>query len=93
MSDGNCTLCCRSVLQISQRLRDMAVDENLRAKGSAKEEALAAANSIDAFPDELQTILSTIAVNVHGICVPKSSPDHPEYDDLRSSLCSYFQTI
>lgn len=79
-----------SVLQISQRLRDMAVDENLRAKGSAKEEALAAANSIDAFPDELQTILSTIAVNVHGICVPKSSPDHPEYDDLRQVVIDLF---
>lgn len=78
-----------SVQQISQRLRDMAVSESARSKGFAKE-AVAAANSIDAFPDEVQAIISEVAVNVHGICVPKSSPDHPEYDDLRSFLCSSF---
>lgn len=67
----------------------MAVSESARSKGFAKE-AVAAANSIDAFPDEAHAIISEVAVNIHGICVPKSSPDHPEYDDLRSFLCSSF---
>ncbi|XP_057773124.1 uncharacterized protein LOC130992489 [Salvia miltiorrhiza] len=78
-----------SYQQISQRLRDMAVSESARSKGFAKE-AVAAANSIDAFPDELQAIINEVAVNIHGICVPKSSPDHPEYDDLRKLVIDLF---
>ncbi|KAL1538319.1 DNA-directed RNA polymerase III subunit RPC5-like isoform X1 [Salvia divinorum] len=78
-----------SFQQISQQLRNMAISNNIRSKGFAKE-AVAAANSIDAFPYELQEIISEVAVNIHGICVPKSSPDHPEYDDLRKVVIDLF---
>ncbi|KAL0332515.1 UNVERIFIED_CONTAM: hypothetical protein Scaly_2153000 [Sesamum calycinum] len=53
-------------------------------------EAVAAANSIDAFPDELQAIISQVAVNIHGICVPKSSPDNPQYDPFRKIVIDLF---
>lgn len=74
-----------SFQQISQRLRDMAVSESARSTGFAKE-AVAAANSIDSFPIELQEIVNQVAVNIHGVCVPKSSPDHPQYDPFRFDL-------
>ncbi|XP_042023191.1 DNA-directed RNA polymerase III subunit RPC5-like isoform X1 [Salvia splendens] len=75
--------------QISQRLRDMAIDNRMRSKGPVKESE-AAANSIVASPHELREIISEVAVNIHGICVPKSSPDHPEYDDLRKVVIDLF---
>ncbi|XP_075501526.1 uncharacterized protein LOC142539740 [Primulina tabacum] len=75
--------------QISQRLRDMAVSESARSTGFAKE-AVAAANSIDSFPTELQAIVNQVAVNIHGICVPKSSPDHPQYDPFRKIVIDLF---
>ncbi|KAK4416538.1 hypothetical protein Salat_2479300 [Sesamum alatum] len=78
-----------SFQQISQRLRDMAVSESKRSTGFARE-AVAAANSIDAFPDELQAIISQVAVNIHGICVPKSSPDNPQYDPFRKVVIDLF---
>ncbi|KAL2241365.1 UNVERIFIED_CONTAM: hypothetical protein Sindi_0777700 [Sesamum indicum] len=78
-----------SFQQISQRLRDMAVSESKRSTGFARE-AVAAANSIDAFPDELQAIISQVAVNIHGICVPKSSPDNPQYDPFRKIVIDLF---
>ncbi|KAG8384040.1 hypothetical protein BUALT_Bualt04G0076700 [Buddleja alternifolia] len=78
-----------SFQQISQRLRDMAVSESARSTGFARE-AVAAANSIDAFPDELQAIISQVAVNIHGLCVPKSSPDHPQYDAFRKVVIDLF---
>ncbi|KAL2551842.1 SIN-like family protein [Forsythia ovata] len=71
-----------SFQQICQRLRDLAVSESARSRGFAKE-AVAAANSIGAFPDELQAIISQFAFNIHGVYVPKSSPDHPQYDPFR----------
>ncbi|CAA2993671.1 Hypothetical predicted protein [Olea europaea subsp. europaea] len=52
-------------------------------QGIAKE-AVAAANSIGAFPDELQAIINQFAFNIHGVYVPKSSPDHPQYDPFRN---------
>ncbi|KAL8044859.1 hypothetical protein ABFX02_08G073800 [Erythranthe guttata] len=78
-----------SLQQISQRLRDMAVSESTRSTGFSRE-AVAAANSIDAYPDELQAIISEVAVNIHGICVPKSSPDHPQYDPFRKVVIDLF---
>ncbi|CAI9781011.1 unnamed protein product [Fraxinus pennsylvanica] len=71
-----------SFQQICQRLRDLAVSESTRSRGFAKE-AVAAANSIGVFPDELQAIISQFAFNIHGVYVPKSSPDHPQYDPFR----------
>ncbi|KAI3451724.1 hypothetical protein Pfo_008389 [Paulownia fortunei] len=78
-----------SFQQISQRLRDMAVSESARSTGFARE-AVAAANSIDAYPDELQAIINQVAVNIHGICVPKSSPDYPQYDPFRKVVIDLF---
>ncbi|KAL6551870.1 hypothetical protein OROGR_008024 [Orobanche gracilis] len=71
-----------SFQQISQLLRGMAVSESARSTGFARE-AVAAANSIDAYPDEFQAIINEVAVNIHGTCVPKSSPDSPQYDPFR----------
>ncbi|CAA2933254.1 DNA-directed RNA polymerase III subunit RPC5 [Olea europaea subsp. europaea] len=68
--------------QICQRLRDLADSESTRSRGFAKE-TFAAANSICAFPDEFQAIISRFAFNIHGVYVPKSSPDHPPYDPFR----------
>ncbi|KAK6150926.1 hypothetical protein DH2020_015858 [Rehmannia glutinosa] len=78
-----------SFQQISQLLRDMAVSESARSTGFARE-AVVAANSIDAYPDELQTIINQVAVNIHGICVPKSSPDNPQYDPFRKVVIDLF---
>lgn len=65
----------------------MAVSESTRSTGFSRE-AVSAVNSIDAYPDELQAIISQVAVNIHGICVPKSSPDYPQYDPFRLHHCS-----
>lgn len=67
--------------QIRQRLRDMAVSENTQRKGTR--EAKAAAAAADAPLEELQKILTEVAVDIHGSFVLKSSPDYPQYDPLR----------
>lgn len=67
--------------QIRQRLRDMAVSENTLRKGTR--EARAAAAAADAPQEELLKTLTQLAVNIHGVFVSKSSPDHPQYDDFR----------
>lgn len=87
MCNENCISCRCSFQQISQLLRDLAVSESARSTGFARE-AVAAAKSIDDFPDELQAIISQVAVNIHGICVPISSPDNPKFDDFRLYLRS-----
>ncbi|CAA3021975.1 DNA-directed RNA polymerase III subunit RPC5 [Olea europaea subsp. europaea] len=71
-----------SFQQICQRLKDLADSESARSRGFAKE-TFAAANSICAFPDELQAIISRFAFDIHGVYVPKSFPDHPQYDPFR----------
>lgn len=78
-----------SFQQISQNLRAVALHEY--AKGFGKE-LVAAANNIDAFPDQLQEILSEVAVNIHGICIPRSSPstDLRKYDDIRNVIIDLF---
>ncbi|KAK1433274.1 hypothetical protein QVD17_10184 [Tagetes erecta] len=71
-----------SMNQIRQRLRDMAVSENTQRKGTR--EAKAAAAAADAPQEELQKSLTQIAANIHGSFVLRSSPDHPQYDELRN---------
>ncbi|CAI9282594.1 unnamed protein product [Lactuca saligna] len=71
-----------SLNQIRQRLRDMAVSENTLRKGTR--EARAAAAAADAPQEELLKTLTQLAVNINGVFVSKSSPDHPQYDDFRS---------
>lgn len=43
--------------------------------------------AVDAHQDELQLVISEVAVDIHGSFVSKSSPDHPEYDPLRLVCC------
>lgn len=73
---------CDSFQQICQRLREMAVSKTSRPKGDAKE-VLAAAKGVDAPIEELQDVIGQVAINIHGVYVPKSSPDHPECDAFR----------
>ncbi|KAI3785276.1 hypothetical protein L1987_44392 [Smallanthus sonchifolius] len=77
-----------SMNQIRQRLRDMAVSENSQRKGTR--EARAAAAAADAPQEELQRILTQVAVYIHGSFVLRSSPDHPQYDDLRNIVITLF---
>ena len=62
----------------------MAVSENTLRKGTR--EARAAAAAADAPQEELQKTLNQVAVNIHGSFVSRSSPDHPQYDELRLFL-------
>lgn len=64
----------------------MVLSDTARSKGPLKEYA-AVVDKIVANPNEYQAIISEVAVNVHGIWVPKSSPDNRDFDALRSSLC------
>lgn len=66
-------------------LREVALSEHQRPTPFARE-AEAAANNIEAFPDDFQTIIGQVAVNIHGIWVPKSSPDNPQLDPIRLPL-------
>ncbi|KAA8531839.1 hypothetical protein F0562_006443 [Nyssa sinensis] len=68
--------------QICQRLREMAVSESTRPKGVSRE-AVAAVNGVDAHQEKLLEIINQVAINIHGVFVPKSSSDHPQYDELR----------
>ncbi|KAF5791374.1 putative DNA-directed RNA polymerase III subunit Rpc5 [Helianthus annuus] len=78
-----------SINQIRQRLRDMAtaVSQETRKNPREVKDAVAAA---DAPLEELQRILTQIAVNIHGSFVLKSSPDHPQYDELRKIVIDLF---
>ncbi|KAI7746580.1 hypothetical protein M8C21_005734 [Ambrosia artemisiifolia] len=77
-----------SLNQIPQRLRDMAVSGNQYQKGSQEAKAVAAAADVPL--EELQRILTQVAVNIHGSFVLRSSPDHPQYDDLRKTVLDLF---
>ncbi|KAK9066897.1 hypothetical protein SSX86_014221 [Deinandra increscens subsp. villosa] len=77
-----------SINQIRQRLRDMAVSENTQRKGTR--EAKAAAAAADAPQEELKKILTQVAVNIHGSFVLRSSPDHPQFDELRNIVINLF---
>ncbi|XP_071913492.1 uncharacterized protein [Coffea arabica] len=78
-----------SFQQICQRLREMAVSESSRPKGFARE-AIAAAHGVEAPPEELQAIISQVAINIHGVYVLKSSPVHPEHDEFRKVVIDLF---
>ncbi|KAD4888423.1 hypothetical protein R6Q59_034557 [Mikania micrantha] len=77
-----------SINQIRQRLRDMAVSRNNKPMGNREAKAVAAA--ADAPQEELQKILNQFAVNIHGSFVLRSSPEHPQYDELRNIVINLF---
>ncbi|KAK9284327.1 hypothetical protein L1049_023498 [Liquidambar formosana] len=70
-----------SFQMICQGLRDLAVSTSTLPKADARM-YVAAAYGVDAPPEELQAILSQVALNIHGVYVPKSS-QHPEHNPLR----------
>ncbi|KAJ9548048.1 hypothetical protein OSB04_020591 [Centaurea solstitialis] len=74
--------------KIRQRLRDMALSENAPRKGAR--EARAAVAAADVPLEELQKTLNQVAVNIHGSFVSRSSPDHPQYDELRNIVVNLF---
>lgn len=75
---------------ICQGLRDMAVSKSTLPKGDARA-VIAAAYGADAPQEELQAIISQIAINIHGAYVLKLSTDHPpEYNAFRKVVIDLF---
>lgn len=74
----------------------MAVSKSTLPKGDARA-VIAAAYGADAPQEELQAVISQIAINIHGAYVLKLSTDHPqEYNAFRffsSSLFLYIALI
>lgn len=71
---------------ICQGLRGMAVSMSTLSKMDAG----AALKAVEAPPEELQAVISEIALNVHGLYVLKSSLEHPEVDSLRNVVVDLF---
>lgn len=61
----------------------MAISQSTLPKADARM-VVAAAYGVDAPSEELHEIINQVATNIHGLFVLKSSPEHPEYDPLRS---------
>ena len=74
-------ICVASFQTILQGLRDMAVSMSALPKADAR--ASAAVLAADAPQEELQSVICDIAVNIHGVYLLKSSPEHSEVDPLR----------
>lgn len=77
------SVCRASFQRICQLLRDMATSEANRPKGAR--EMISAASGLEAPPEELRAIINQVAIDIHGVFVSKSSPDH-SFDGLRSFL-------
>ncbi|XP_057549523.1 uncharacterized protein LOC130827712 isoform X2 [Amaranthus tricolor] len=73
---------------ILQGLRDMAVSMSALPKADAR--ASAAVLAADAPQEELQSVICDIAVNIHGVYLLKSSPEHSEVDPLRRVVIELF---
>ncbi|XP_043711274.1 DNA-directed RNA polymerase III subunit RPC5 isoform X2 [Telopea speciosissima] len=71
-----------SLQLIREGLRDLALSKSNLPKADPRA-AIAAAKGADAHLPELQTVISQIAVNIHGVYVLKSSPDHSDSNPLR----------
>ncbi|CAA7053807.1 unnamed protein product [Microthlaspi erraticum] len=77
---------------ICQGLRDLAVSTSNNPKadsGMAQQVALA----VDAHEEELKEVISSVAVDIHGSFVSKSSPDHPEDDRLREVVIELLRGV
>ena len=70
----------------------MALSESNRVKGLPRE-ALAAAKAVDAPQEQLLDIIGQVAINIHGFYVPKSSPEHPEFNEFRYSKQNLFPSL
>ncbi|KAL1190934.1 hypothetical protein V5N11_020908 [Cardamine amara subsp. amara] len=68
---------------ICQGLRDLAVSTSNNPKAADSGMAQQVALAVDAYKEELEKLITKETDNIYGSFVSKSSPDHPEYDDLR----------
>ncbi|XP_062001316.1 uncharacterized protein LOC133718478 [Rosa rugosa] len=77
---------------ICDGLRHLTVDRMQHPKVDPKSKKLTAArNGLEAPPEELQKVITQVAVNIHGSYVLISSPDHPEHDQLRDVVIKLLQ--
>ncbi|KAK1366005.1 Transcription regulator [Heracleum sosnowskyi] len=72
-----------SFQRICQLLRDVAISKDVHAKGGALERSAAA--GLDAPPEELRAIINQVAIDIHGVYVPRTPTDH-SYDGLRKAV-------
>ncbi|XP_010548346.1 PREDICTED: DNA-directed RNA polymerase III subunit RPC5 [Tarenaya hassleriana] len=79
-----------SFQMICQGLRELAVSKANNPKATDTNMARNAAFGADAPTEELEEVISEVAVNIHGSYVLKSSHDHPEYDPLRKVVIDLF---
>ncbi|KAL8522941.1 hypothetical protein ACS0TY_013045 [Phlomoides rotata] len=81
-----------SFQQMRQQLRDMALEDSGSARSSGfARGAVAAANNIDVFPEALQETISKVAVHIHGIYDPVSTPDNKKIDEFRKVIIDLFR--
>ncbi|KAF8405189.1 hypothetical protein HHK36_010089 [Tetracentron sinense] len=74
---------------IRQSLRDMAVAKSNFPSADARA-FVAAAHGVNTPQEDLQAVISEVAINVHGVYVSKSSSEHPEYDPFRKVVINLF---
>ncbi|GAB4847116.1 hypothetical protein Ancab_026126 [Ancistrocladus abbreviatus] len=74
---------------ICQGLRDIAVSMSTQPKMDARA-ARAVKSGAEAPQEELEKVISEIAINVHGLYVLRSSLEHPEFDPLRNIVIDLF---
>ncbi|OVA04539.1 DNA-directed RNA polymerase III subunit Rpc5 [Macleaya cordata] len=77
-----------SLQLIRQGLRDLAVSKSALPKLHPKA-AVAAGYGADAPPSELQSVISQVAINIHGVYVSKTS-ENPTLNPLRSVVINLF---
>ncbi|XP_038985804.1 DNA-directed RNA polymerase III subunit RPC5 isoform X2 [Phoenix dactylifera] len=82
----------RSLNSIVSGLRDLAISSSSRPRDDAKTKALAnaAKNGADAPLPELQSVISQVAANIHGLYVLKSM-GNPTLDPLRNVVIDLFR--
>ncbi|KAK1269489.1 hypothetical protein QJS04_geneDACA006375 [Acorus gramineus] len=76
-----------SVQLIRQGLRDMALSKSAHAKAGSRA-TVTAASGAEAPDQELQSVISQVGINIHGVYVLKSR--HPSIDPLRDLVIKVF---
>ncbi|KAK9948651.1 hypothetical protein M0R45_004217 [Rubus argutus] len=77
---------------ICEGLRNLTVRKSHQPKVDPKNKKLMAAQlGLEAPPEELQKVITQVAVNIDGSYVLISSPDHPEHDQLRNIVIQLLQ--
>ncbi|XP_042508096.1 DNA-directed RNA polymerase III subunit RPC5 [Macadamia integrifolia] len=78
-----------SLQLIREGLRDLALSKSNLPKADPRA-AIAAAKGADAHLAELQDAISQVAVNIHGVYVLRSLPDHSDSNPLRNVIIKLF---